>query len=252
MHGAVVGACASAPPASASRSTDPTDPCGVCDPTVSTTDWSPATTGTLCGDPSCDAGVLTPAPTCDASGGCAAGAATPCPSGLCRDATACEGPCADDTSCPEAEFCGGTPPECRPDLTDGGDCSRDAMCAGGFCVDGVCCEIACDGACEACDMTGDEGSCLPYDEGTDPEGECTASSCNGAGECGGGDTDGGTDGGDVTGDTTDPDGSADGDVALQGGGGCGCRVNGEPSAFGLLGLLGLALLLARRRTRRTR
>lgn len=32
-------------------------------------------------------------------------------------------------------------------------------CASGFCVDGVCCDVACDGACEACDVTGSVGKC---------------------------------------------------------------------------------------------
>ncbi|MBI5499262.1 MAG: hypothetical protein HY907_03400 [Deltaproteobacteria bacterium] len=239
----------------ASGAPDPSDACGVCDPAASTTDWSPAATGTLCGDPACDAGMLTPAPTCDAGGTCTPGTATPCTSGTCRDATACEGACGGDSECPEAEFCDETLPGCAPDQADGLDCDRDAMCANGFCIDGVCCENACDGTCEACDMAGDEGACLPYADGTDPEGECAGSSCNGAGECGGGgDADADADGGgdadadgdgdadlDVTGDG-DEDG-ADGDISLQGGGGCGCRVKGGSSPLGLLGLLGLALLV---------
>ena len=37
-------------------------------------------------------------------------------------------------------------------------CTTGAQCASGFCVDGVCCDRACDGSCE---------SCAPVDESAD-------------------------------------------------------------------------------------
>lgn len=46
---------------------------------------------------------------------------------------------------------------------DGAACTRAEVCASGQCVDGRCCHTACDGACEACDVKGKEGTCSPID-----------------------------------------------------------------------------------------
>ncbi|MGZ3422281.1 MAG: GlyGly-CTERM sorting domain-containing protein, partial [Polyangiales bacterium] len=45
----------------------------------------------------------------------------------------------------------------------GVDCTSDAQCGSGACVDGKCCDKACNGACEACDVPGKEGTCTPID-----------------------------------------------------------------------------------------
>lgn len=45
-------------------------------------------------------------------------------------------------------------------VPDGGECADPADCASGNCVDDVCCESACDGADEACNLPGLEGNCL--------------------------------------------------------------------------------------------
>ncbi len=44
---------------------------------------------------------------------------------------------------------------------DGVECSSSDECRSGFCVDGMCCVAACDGQCEACNVEGKEGSCVP-------------------------------------------------------------------------------------------
>jgi MYXO-CTERM domain-containing protein len=48
---------------------------------------------------------------------------------------------------------------------DGSPCYDVSHCTSGFCVDGVCCDTACDQPCEACDLAGSFGSCAPADDG---------------------------------------------------------------------------------------
>jgi hypothetical protein len=78
------------------------------------------------------------------------------------------GDCAGDHSCSESGAC-------LPSI--GRDCSEDAECASGHCADGVCCDQACDGACQACTLAGHEGTC------TFVKGEAAHGSCPGRGDC---------------------------------------------------------------------
>jgi len=83
----------------------------------------------------------------------------------------------------------------RPDGGNGGPCSAATDCTSNFCVDGVCCESACTGLCNACASakTGAaDGLCRPVTAGSDPDNECTATAatscgldgmCDGAGAC---------------------------------------------------------------------
>ncbi|MGZ3473618.1 MAG: NHL repeat-containing protein, partial [Polyangiales bacterium] len=64
-------------------------------------------------------------------------------------------------------------------------CGTAAECKSGHCVDGYCCNTACDGPCESCRRPGFEGTCIPVPAGqperTCPltiEGEC-GTRCNG-------------------------------------------------------------------------
>ena len=41
----------------------------------------------------------------------------------------------------------------------GGDCATPSVCASGFCVDGVCCNTACNDAFGRCDLPGERGTC---------------------------------------------------------------------------------------------
>ncbi len=162
---------------------NPENNCQACVPEVSDSDYSNLPDATLCSDPSCAAGVLTPASMC-AGGACTMGAPIACPGGaLCADELECAGGCTDDAMCAAASYCDveGTG-ACVADETNGTDCSRNEMCASGLCVDGVCCEGACDGTCVTCALTGSEGTCNPIPAMTDPEDECELS-CDGSGAC---------------------------------------------------------------------
>lgn len=46
---------------------------------------------------------------------------------------------------------------------DGAACAAPTDCESGFCVDSVCCDGACAGTCEACDVAGVAGKCSPVD-----------------------------------------------------------------------------------------
>src|SRR5262249_22202762 len=47
------------------------------------------------------------------------------------------------------------------------ECTQNDQCESGFCVDGLCCELACDGQCQACDLPGFPGKCLSVGSPTD-------------------------------------------------------------------------------------
>ncbi|MBI3206610.1 MAG: hypothetical protein HYZ29_34045 [Myxococcales bacterium] len=55
---------------------------------------------------------------------------------------------------------------------DGQACANQTECKSGYCVDDVCCESDCAGACRTCKASGKEGLCTPYVVDTDPEGDC--------------------------------------------------------------------------------
>lgn len=86
------------------------------------------------------------------------------------------------------------PPEDEADaaLSDDGNltrkssghlCSRSEECDSSHCVDGRCCESACDGICERCDISGFQGVCRALEEGSDPDDECSEPGYTGP--CGG-------------------------------------------------------------------
>ncbi|AUX36122.1 hypothetical protein SOCE836_083280 [Sorangium cellulosum] len=74
----------------------------------------------------------------------------------------------------------------------GAPCDADADCAGDSCVDGVCCDAPCAGACMACSAAkkgaGPDGKCGPVQAGADPDGDCAAApvtTCGATGFCDG-------------------------------------------------------------------
>jgi len=57
---------------------------------------------------------------------------------------------------------------------NGVTCMAGTDCISGNCVDGVCCDTACDGVCESCNQPGLVGQCSPAMMGTDPDNDCAA------------------------------------------------------------------------------
>jgi hypothetical protein len=162
---------------------NPDSPCEACDPGKNGTDWTTLTMGETCGDPSCSAGELTPAPTCSASGECVKPETSEsCMGFVCADSVSCVHECKEDDDCLEEFSC--KDGACVADVPMGHDCTSDAQCDTGHCADGVCCNTACGSTCETCAAEGSVGTCVDVEVGTDPDNECSgAGVCNGANEC---------------------------------------------------------------------
>ncbi len=87
----------------------------------------------------------------------------------------------DGRACTITKVCDGTG-ACR--LRTGQPCAANGDCQGGFCVDGACCQNACAGACQTCNLPGSPGMCLPSPAGKPGRAACSGtSSCDGAGNC---------------------------------------------------------------------
>lgn len=174
---AVTGAPVGARPACAGASGDAC--AGACDGALRVTCSYPA--GEVsCRDAGCEAGKATVVAHCTGVGSCAPEQTVACPNGC--EGTICAGDaCLINSDCREGERCiAGT---CAPQGEDGAACGSAGDCDSGFCVDGVCCNRACDGQCEACDGAKKPGVCAPVSGA--PHGsrvQCTSdgSACGGA------------------------------------------------------------------------
>ncbi len=113
--------------------------------------------GTQCRSASCTSGTATLPGTCNGAGACPL-ETTPCTPGIC-EGTACNDVCPNDTECDTTAYCAAG--KCATKLDPGQACAGSSACKSGFCVDGVCCDKGCTGQCEACDITGYAGTCLP-------------------------------------------------------------------------------------------
>src|SRR5690606_38143508 len=91
----------------------------------------------------------------------------------------CQGDFATSDDCAEGHFCAGG--VCSPRRPLGETCGSTDECESGHCVDGLCCDRACDGQCEACDGAGSLGLCAPI-AGAPHGGRAP---CDGTGTCGG-------------------------------------------------------------------
>ncbi|MEO1171896.1 MAG: hypothetical protein AAFX94_07565, partial [Myxococcota bacterium] len=111
-----------------------------------------------------------------------------CPGNLRCDGSDsdCPSNCAGDADCDQpSHFCNASN-DCQLRAGDGATCSSDSECSSGFCTDNVCCNVRCNGECNACDVlskTGsagtEDGECGAVLAGTDPEDECGVYFCTG-------------------------------------------------------------------------
>ena len=133
----------------------------------------------VCCDTACGGSVGTDCMACST----AAGAAQ---AGRC-------GPVTDGADCATG-FCrtGACQPPPTTKLGNGSPCVSGLECTSGSCADLVCCDQACDGACEACTSalrgSGQNGQCGPVAMGSDPDDDCAdegAQSCGDTGVCNG-------------------------------------------------------------------
>jgi hypothetical protein len=89
-----------------------------------------------------------------------------------------------DGDCLGTERCNGAS-LCK--LVDGQGCGLTTDCLSLQCTDGVCCDLACGGPCQACSAAltgGPNGVCDFVIFGTDPDGDCPANQlCDSAGQC---------------------------------------------------------------------
>ncbi|MDI3291309.1 MopE-related protein [Polyangium sp. 15x6] len=129
-----------------------------------------------------------------------------CASGFCVDGyccnEACTGACEACSGLVKGEGQNGTcgpikagldpASECNPGAcngakacqsNNGASCTQNSQCASGNCVDGVCCNLACTGSCQACNVQNNVGTCVNIPGNQDPANECNPGSCNGLGQC---------------------------------------------------------------------
>ena len=141
---------------------------------------------TTCEAPSCAGNKLNTARTCDGLGTCLQSGVNTCHPFRCVNG-GCTNTCQTNADCDTGIACvNGT---CGPKLT-GQTCDTAAECASNFCVDRVCCENACSGACLSCALPSSPGRCVAVAAGnTDPRGVCqdekATSPCGNNGRCDG-------------------------------------------------------------------
>ena len=160
-------------------------------------------------------------------------------------------------ACPGESFCAPSG-VCELKRTDGSTCSNNTECSSAHCVDGICCDAACDGVCESCRVPETFGVCSIVPAMTDPDGECGPTGyCDGTGACSGGDAGLVRDAGMSDSGVASPDASMRLDAAVEAAdaglsehrAGCDCRASraGRGPVVSIAMLLGLAIFVRRRR-----
>lgn len=97
-----------------------------------------------------------------------------------QSAPTCPAACLTDGECDPSAHCNTSAHTCEADQGQGGFCVNPQDCGSGLtCVDSVCCNTACNGSCQACDLPGSVGTCTNVPGGQDPDNECGGVSCAG-------------------------------------------------------------------------
>lgn len=131
----------------------------------------------VCGTVTCAQGTLT-GKLCNGSGVCGASTAS-CKAYVCNDVgDGCTDSCTKDVECATGAYCDDSQ-HCQLKQAQGAECTSGSECATGYCYDGVCCNQACGGQCEACNVEPNQGSCVPVQG--EPTGDRQA--CEGEGSC---------------------------------------------------------------------
>lgn len=106
------------------------------------------------------------------------GSTKDCKPGTCDAANLfCVTACATTAECSLTGFCdltspddaGAGPGSCSPKRINSTVCNADEQCVSNHCVDGLCCDLACEGQCQACDLPGFPGKCTAFGTETSQE-----------------------------------------------------------------------------------
>lgn len=100
-----------------------------------------------------------------------------------------ESSCEVDEECGKpGSYCDKEKGQCASKKLNGQKCKLDSECQSGECVDGICCENACEGQCMTCNDTQKPGKCVPVADGSecDDGKHCTVDDRCQKGECIGG------------------------------------------------------------------
>ena len=145
--------------------------------------------GTECKAGTCEGDGISGVLTCDGNGKCSDMISQTCPPYSCDPSTSrCTATCTTNVECAASQQCVAN--RCGKSA-NGAVCQTADDCSSGFCVDGVCCNVACSGACVSCSQTGLLGHCAFVPAGL-PDSACNASDrttcgntglCDGLGSC---------------------------------------------------------------------
>ncbi|MET0794444.1 MAG: MYXO-CTERM sorting domain-containing protein, partial [Polyangiaceae bacterium] len=134
---------------------------GFCDPSNRTACQFPDK-ATSCRDAACDTkrNAAVAESFCTGKGSCALTDSIACDPYACNG-LACAGNCTADAQCAADAYCQAG--KCTPKGKPANKCTTDKQCGSGHCADGVCCDTACTGQCEACSGVPDAkaGTCSP-------------------------------------------------------------------------------------------
>ncbi len=139
---------------------------------------------TVCCSAACSGGcdVCTAALGASGDGTCTTvtGAGTPsCAPYVCSgSAGSCPVSCSSDTSCISTHFCQTS--TCVVKRVIGTSCTTANQCQSGNCVDGYCCNDACAGACDRCNVSGSLGTCSIVAATSAGSPSCAPYVCNGS------------------------------------------------------------------------